>query len=94
MSPPKQTFLPPPMVLAGVFKLLLIQTAALERTPGDGAEYSRTCHHNRSLPLVKGLSKCECAQYSTLDQNKVPLHACSTVDCTALMQPKCKQFVF
>ena len=51
---------------------LSFQGAALERTPGDGADYSHTCHHPLS-PLASDLSECEVAQYSSLDLDKVPL---------------------
>jgi hypothetical protein len=57
-----------------VLRSLSFQSAALERTPGDGADYSRTSHHQLS-PLVSDFSKCEGAQYSLL--NKVPLHVCT-----------------
>jgi hypothetical protein len=52
-----------------VLSSLSFLSAALERTPGDGADYSRTSHHQLS-PLVSDFSKCEGAQYSSLD--KVP----------------------
>ena len=63
---------------------LSLQYAALERTPGDGADYSHTCHHPLS-PLASDFSECEGAQYSSLDLNKVPLHVVE-VDCIAVIQ--------
>jgi hypothetical protein len=57
-------------VLMYVLSSLSFQLAALERTPGDGADYSQTSHHQLS-PLVSDFSKCGGAQYSSLD--KVPV---------------------
>ena len=63
---------------------LSLQYAVLERIPGDGADYSHTCHHPLS-PLASDFSECEGAQYSSLDLNKVPLHVVE-VDCKAVIQ--------
>ena len=51
-----------------------IKVAGLERTPGDGADYSRTSYCQQASPVpvnVPSTANSEGAQYAKLDQNMV-----------------------